>query len=259
MFGWDIVEGRVDLPEIHAVDRHSVGTYRISSTLFLIVSSLVWFLHPRQYSLSPRRLFFFSETLSNLKNVLREGSGAGLGQHVQRGCAGAEWTSKSAANGTSSASSARPSTCNVPPFPSITSPLADSALSATACKDTVPLRNLSMDYGHLESRNKPCRMIARRKGQGRTLGRRVSDDGSSSSEQGVDVSYPRLPIATPLLPSCSLSHAHLQFFSFTHHPVRHMSSTTSWEADVSGRILLQRYVSTSGERAHSVVKVVEYI
>ncbi len=32
--------------EIYAVDGHSVGTYHISSTLFLIVSSLVWFLHP---------------------------------------------------------------------------------------------------------------------------------------------------------------------------------------------------------------------
>ncbi len=55
---WKDATRYVDLPEIHVVDGHSVSTYCISFPLLLILSSLVWFLHPRRHSLSPRRFSF---------------------------------------------------------------------------------------------------------------------------------------------------------------------------------------------------------
>ncbi len=66
---WKDATRHVDLPEIHAVNGHSVGTCCTSSALFLILSSSVWFLHPRRHSL----FFFFAATLSNLKTILQEG------------------------------------------------------------------------------------------------------------------------------------------------------------------------------------------
>ncbi len=89
-------------------------------------------------------------------------------------------------------------------------------------------------------------MIARRKGQGRTKGRRVGvrvlaeDDGSSSGEQGVDVrevdvSYPSPPLAYPFAPSPVPISSDFPSFA-----IPCAISATSWQADFSGRILPRR-------------------
>ncbi len=113
MFGWDNVEGR-DKKWGPARDTCGLGEYILHllrpvshPLLFSLVSAL-----PTTFSITAP-VFFYCNAVEFEDHASR-GIERGLGQHVQRGCA---WVS--------SASSAQTSTCDLPPFLPITSPLAD--------------------------------------------------------------------------------------------------------------------------------------